>query len=335
MTTEPMLILVDGNNLAWAGYHALRRSMNPETPAEKVRTALLGLTQATLGLVVRGGLPPASGAPAAIARRNAGNVSGLFVAFDEGRPLLSRGIWPAYQTSRESDPQFAQNEVHIVEAIRQFSEMAKMLPIDVARGINTEADDLLAHRALSWPGAVRISSSDRDFMQLVSDRVSIYSPIKRVVIDLENFDEHAAPKSASGERVVFPRERYLDYRAASGDTSDDLPGLPGLGTLGAARILQMYTLDEVLAEPVYAARALGRQNAKLSSVLRSGQGAEIVARNRILMDLRLAAARYESIDEMTVPGSFDEAGFRHWLGEQRLAGLDTEAAVIAMSAFAG
>jgi 5'-3' exonuclease len=330
-----MLLLVDGNNLAWAGYHALRRSMNPVTPAEKVRTALLGLTQATLGLVVRGGEPPSSGAPAAIARKNAGRVAGLFVAFDEGRPLLRRTIWPAYQTGRESDPQFAQNEVHIVEAIRQFSAMARMLPITVAQGVNTEADDLIAHRVLDWPGPARISSSDRDFLQLIGERVSIYSPIKRLVIDLANFDSQAAPKSASGEQVVFPRERYLDYRAASGDTSDDLPGIPGLGTLGAARLLAKAPLDEYLAEPVLAARALGRQNVRLSGALRSGEAATVVARNRVLMDLRAAAARYPGIDEMMTVGQFDEAGFRAWLAEQRLAGLDTEAAVIAMSALAG
>jgi 5'-3' exonuclease len=261
-------------------------------------------------------------------------VAGLFVAFDEGRPLLRRSIWPAYQTGRESDPQFAENEVHIVEAIRQFSEMARMLPIDVARGINTEADDLIAHRVLSWHGAARISSSDRDFLQLVDERVSIYSPIKRLVVDLSNFDDQAAPKSASGEQVVFPRERYLDYRVASGDSSDDLPGIPGLGTLGAARMLAMAPLDDYLAEPVLAARALGRQNARLSTALRSGEAAQVIARNRVLMNLRSAAARYEGIDEMVTSGQFDEAGFRAWLTEQRLAGLDTEAAVIAMSALA-
>jgi 5'-3' exonuclease len=334
MEPSGLSIFVDGNNLAWAGYHALRRSMEPTTPAEKVRTALLGLTQASLGLAVRGGLPPSSVAPAALARRNAGRVAGLFVAFDEGRPHMRRSIWPAYQTGRESDPQFAQNEVHIVEAIRQFSKMAAMLPISVAQGKNTEADDLIAHAVVHSGGPARIASSDRDFMQLVDERVSIYSPIKRIVVDVSNFDEQAAPKTATGQQVVFPLERYLDYRAASGDSSDDLPGLPGLGTLGAARLLAFAPLDAYLEEPLLAARALGRMNARLGAALASGEAAQIVARNRVLMDLRAAAARYDTIDEMVVTGSWDEAGFRAWLAEQRIAGLDTEAAVIAMTALA-
>jgi hypothetical protein len=212
--------------------------------------------------------------------------------------------------------------------------MATMLPITTAQGVNTEADDLIAFTVLASAGPVRIASSDRDFLQLVDERVSIYSPIKRLVVDLDSFAGQAAPKTSSGEQIFFPRERYLDYRAASGDVSDDLPGLPGLGTVGAARLLAMAPLDDYLAEPVLAARALGRSNARLGAVLRSGEGAQIVARNRVLMDLRAAAARYESIDSMLKTGSYDEMGFRHWLGEQKIGGLDTEAALIAMAPLA-
>ncbi|MGD9933751.1 MAG: hypothetical protein AB7T37_08515 [Dehalococcoidia bacterium] len=332
---EPLLLIADGNNLAWAGYHALRRSMNPETPEQRVRTALLGLTGSALGLAVRAGEPPSPGSPAATARKNAGRVAGLVVAFDEGRPLFRRSIWPAYQTGRESDSQFVDNEVHIVEAIRQFSEMATMLPITIARGVNTEADDLMAFAALHASARVRIASTDRDFLQLVGERISIYSTVKRVVVDVDNFDEHVAPKTTSGDLVTFPRERYLDYRAASGDTSDDLPGIPGLGTIGAARLLQHAPLDEYLEHPMRAAGALGRANAKLEAVLYSGEATAIVARNRQLMDLRLAASRFDTIDHMATRGSWDEPAFRAWFKEQRISGLDLEATVIAMSALAG
>ncbi|MFN0094663.1 MAG: hypothetical protein ACKVVT_07780 [Dehalococcoidia bacterium] len=325
-----MLIIADGNNLAWAGFHALRRSMEPQTPHEKVRCALLGLTQSVLGLVVRAGEPPTAADPVRLAQRNAGKVTGLAVVFDEGRPLRRRLVWPTYQTGREGDPSFRENEVHILEAIRQFSEMAAMLPATVARGINTEADDLAAFLTVHAAGAVRIASSDRDFMQLLDERVSLYSPIKRVVITTANFDEHAAPKDAKGVAAPFPRERYLDYRAASGDTSDDLPGIPGLGTLGAAKLLAMYPLDDYLEEPLLTARALGRTNAKLISAIKSGEAAQTVARNRVLMDLRAAAARYDTLDGMRTAGAWDESGFRAWFHEQRIAGLELSAAVVAM-----
>ena len=330
-----MFIIADGNNLAWAGYHGLRRFMASETPAEKVRCALLGLTQSALGLAVRGGEPPMQGRPEYTASIFAGRVTRMAVAFDEGRPLRRRIIYPPYQTGRESDPSFAQNEIHILEAIRQFSEMARMLPVTIARGINTEADDLISFMTLAADGPVRIASTDRDFLQLVDARVTIYSTVKRVVIDTDNFDAQAAPRTASGETVVFPRERYLDYRVASGDSSDDLPGIPGLGTVGAARLLAMAPLDDYLADPALAARALGRQNARLSTALRSGEATQIVARNRVLMDLRAAAARYETIDDMVTTGTWDETGFRAWVADQRIAGMEIEAAVRAMAIVAG
>ena len=332
--TLAVFIIADGNNLAWAGYHALRRSMPIDTPAQKIRVALLGLTQSVLGLAVRGGEPPEAGAPGAIARRNAGKATRLAIAFDHGRPLRRRIVWPQYQMGRESDPQFAENEVHILAAIAQFIEMAKMLPVEIYRGVNTEADDLIAYAVLHSEGLVRVASSDRDFLQLVDERMSIYSPLKRVVVDLTNFDDQAAPRSADKKPVYFPRERYLDYRAASGDTSDDLPGIPGLGTIGAARLLAMFPLDEYLAEPVLAGRALGRQNLRLSQALRSGEAATVVARNRVLMDLRAAAARYESLEEMTQVGAWDEQAFRAWFTGQRIAGLELEAAVRAMEGVA-
>ena len=329
-----MFLIADGNNLAWAGFHALRRFMASETPEEKTRCALVGLTQSVLGAAIRGGEAPEAGAPGAIAKKYAGRVTRLAVAFDEGRPLRRRLVWPTYQLSRESDPSFAENERFILDAITQFREMAQMLPIEVYRGENTEADDLIAFATVHSEGPVRIASTDRDFMQLLDERVSIYSPVKRVVITTENFAEQAAPRTADKTPIFFPRERYLDYRVASGDASDDLPGIPGLGTVGAARLLAAAPLDAYLEDPSRATQALGRSNVRLLAALRN-EGPEIVARNRVLMDLRAAAARYESLDEMTQTGVWDEQGFRAWVSEQRIAGMEVDAASRAMASVAG
>ena len=328
-----MFLIADGNNLAWAGFHALRRFMASETPAEKTRCALVGLTQSVLGAAIRGGEPPEAGAPGAIARKYAGRVTRLAVAFDEGRPIRRRIVWPRYQLSRESDPNFAENEAFVLEAIAQFTAMARMLPVEVYRGVNTEADDLIACATVNSDGPVRIASTDRDFMQLLDERVSIYSPVKRVVITTENFDEQAAPRTADKTPIFFPRERYLDYRVASGDASDDLPGIPGLGTVGAARLLAAAPLDAYLEDPSRATQALGRSNVRLLAALRN-EGPGVVARNRVLMDLRAAAARYESLDGMVQTGTWAEAGFRAWVMEQRIAGVEVEAASRAMGALA-
>lgn len=324
---RPVFLIADGNNMAWAGFHALRKAMGSETPEAKTRATLLGLTQSVLGFGSRGGEPPTPGRNDGTASLFANPVTRLAVAFDHGRPLRRRTIYPGYQLGRESNPSFADNEEYVLAAIDQFIEMAAMLPVEIVRGVNTEADDLAAWLVLHSEAPVRIGSTDRDFLQLVDDRVSIYSPVKRLVIDTANFAEAASPRTADGTPVTFPRERYLEYRVASGDASDDLPGIPGVGVVTAARLLAKAPLDAYFDDPRLAEKVLGRRNVKLEAALRDDATLAIVARNRMLMDLRLAAQRYEHIDDMHAVGRWDEQGFRAWVADQRIAALDVEAAV--------
>jgi len=328
-----MLLVVDGNNVTWAGFHALRRPMGADTPEKKVRAALLGLTQSVIGFAVRAGEPPQArpAAQAGLFDLEQQRVSELIVAFDKGRPLRRRGIFPPYQTGREGDPSFMENETYVLAAITQFTEMAAALPVTILRGENTEADDLIsAAIAQSWTAA-RIASTDKDFLQLVDDRVSIYSPVKRLVVTTENFTEATAPRSSDEQPVAFPRERYLDYRVASGDASDNLPGIPGVGNLSAARLLAANPLDAYLAQPPLASAVLGRKNTRLEASLASGEAQEIAHRNRTLMDLRAAAANYSDLAPYTSTGAWSETAFRSWVAEQRIAALEVESAVACLS----
>ncbi len=329
---EHVFIIADGNNIAWAGFHSLRRAMGAETPEEYVRAALLGLTQSVAGLVVRAAEAPAEpGRPPSSA---ANVVTGAAVVFDEGRPVRRRSLFPAYQTGRESDPNFMDNEQYVLEGIRQFSEMSAWLPIAVYRGVNTEADDLVAALTLSLDGPVRIASTDRDFLQLVDERVSIYSPVKRLVITTENFEDATAPRASDGTPTPFPRERYLDYRVASGDASDNLPGIPGVGTLTAAKLVAAAPIADFIGNPRLLLRVLARRNARIESAFARGEAEEAITRNRMLMDLRLAAQSYPDLDPYRVSGTWDEASFRHWCTDQRIAALDLDSTCRAFAAIA-
>jgi 5'-3' exonuclease len=329
-----MLLVVDGNNVAWAGFHALRRPMGADTPEQFVRAALLGLTQSVVGFAVRAGEPPEAGVSrpggqAGLFAQESTHTSALTIAFDEGRPLRRRALYPPYQTGRESDGNFMEYEKYVVEAIGQFSEMAKtMLPVRILRGVNTEADDLIATAVLNHATTPsRICSTDRDFLQLVDERISIYSPVKRLVITPENFAEATAPKASDGSAVAFPRERYLDYRVASGDASDNLPGIPGIGALSAAKLVAAAPLDDYLANPHLVPRVLGRKSARIDTAFSSGEAAEAISRNRELMDLRLASKNYPSLTTYESWGTWDEASFRTWVKDQRVSALEIESAV--------
>jgi 5'-3' exonuclease len=329
-----MFLIADGNNLAWAGFHALRRPMKADTPERKMRAALVGLTQMFLGIVARGAEPPLATGQQPFP--DPFPISRAAIVFDEGRPLRRRRIFPGYQVGREGDPNFIDNEPFVVGAIETFMEAAIALPIEVLRGKNTEADDLMAALALqSGETPVRVASTDRDFLQLVDERLSIYAPVKRMVIDASNFEDAVAPKMSDGTPVPFPRERYLDYRALSGDASDNLPGVPGVGALGAARLLAFAALDTYFDDPGQVSIALGRKNAKLEAAFAGGTAAEIIERNRTMMDLRLAAKSYADLDEYSQAGRWDETVFREWSREQRIAGVENTSLVRAMEALAG
>jgi DNA polymerase-1 len=262
-------------------------------------------------------------------------VTGIAVVFDHGRPLRRRSIYPPYQTGREGQPAFIDNEPYVLAAIDQFTESAlRCMPITILRGENTEADDLAAALTLQTPGPVRIASSDRDFLQLLDERVSIFSFIKKLVIDHGNFDDEVMPRPKDGPPVVFPRERFLDYRAMSGDSSDDLPGIPGVGSLTAARLLGVRPLDEYLADPSRIEPALGRANRKVEVAFRDGTAAAVIARNRQLMDLRAAAQRYADLGLYRRDGAWDEPAFRAWLDELRAARLDVDGAVATIAGVA-
>jgi 5'-3' exonuclease len=314
--------------------------MGADTPEKKLRAALLGLTQSVVGLAVRAGEPPDDGRA-----RRAGQASmfdaaprrltRLVVAFDQGRPVRRRGIYPPYQTGREGDPSFMENEQYVLSAIGQFIELSADLPLTVLRGTNTEADDLISAAVHQAPeDEVRIASTDKDFLQLVDERVSIYATVKRLVIHTGNFVAAACPRDSSDTPVEFPRGRYLDYRAASGDASDNLPGIPGVGTLSAARLLASAPLDAYLDDASLAASVLGRRNARIETAITSGEARAAVERNRQLMDLRLAARNYPDLAPYSREGRWDEQDFRARVKEERISGLDLETSVAALAAIA-
>ncbi len=331
-----MLLLLDGNNLAWAGYYGLERAMRPEDAERRRRVALVGLASMALGAIGRAGEPPAAGPPAKNAAQaslfdqapptKAGKqtLTRVAICFDQGRPLRRREMFPAYQTGREGDPKFVENEPTILAAIDEFAAMcAAMLPVEVLRGENTEADDLIAGLVHHNPRiAKRIVSTDRDFLQLVGPKTTVYAPVKKVVIGEDNFDAEAMPKTSSGEIVTFPRTRFLDYRALTGDPSDNLPGVLGIGPLSAAKLLAAGSLDGYFGQPDAVRAALGRKSAAVEAAFADGTAQAIVARNRTLMDLRLGAPCWDDLPSCTTPGRWDRHAFETWLDEQRITSVE-------------
>jgi DNA polymerase-1 len=276
-----VFLIIDGNNLAWAGYYALERAMKPADDDRRARVAMLGLTTTVLGAIARGGDPPDMPATTQITR--------VAVCFDEGRPLRRRKVFPPYQTGRERDPKFMRNEPINLGAIDEFTRVATTtLPIEILRDRNTEADDLIAGLADCYRGeAIRIVSTDRDFLQLVDATTTVYSPVKKLLVHQSNVFTALGVKPVRGRETPFARRQLVDYRALIGDTSDDVPGVAGVGPTTAAALLGAGPLDDLFGD----------------------------AR----MDLRLPSPCWEKLDDVTSRGHWDRPAFESWLKDEKLS----------------
>jgi DNA polymerase-1 len=312
---EAMFLLLDGNNLAWAGYYALERAMKPEDDERRHRVALLGLAGMVLGSIARAGEAPGDESTAKT------KLTRVALCFDEGRPLRRRAIFPEYQLARDNDAKFTTNEPTILGAIDEFCGVAeRCLPIEVLHDENTEADDLIAGLVLKNPKVQkRIISNDRDFLQLLDTKTTVYQPVKKAVVGADGAIAALALKPNA-----FPRGRIVQYRALTGDPSDNVPGVPGVGSLSAAKLLARAPVERYYGDSRAVREALGRRSDVVEIAFRDGLAQAVVERNCALMDLRLPSPVWDRIDAATTRGEWDRAAFEAWLDAEKLRAVERE-----------
>lgn len=161
----------------------------------------------------------------------------IAVAFDVSRDTFRSRMYPEYKATRaKTPPEFAGQ----VELIKQILEA---LNIAVVTADGFEADDILATLAHASSVPVSIVSGDRDSFQLIKDDVTILYP-KKGMSDLAIMNAAAVE-----EKYGVPPERYRDLAALVGESSDNLPGVPGVGPKTAAKwIVQYGSLEAILAD---------------------------------------------------------------------------------------
>lgn len=160
------------------------------------------------------------------------------VAFDAGRQSFRTEVLPSYKGTRESSPEPFKGQVPLIK------EILETLHIPALEREGVEADDIFATLATQGAAAgmeVLVCSGDRDSFQLVSPDVTVLYP-KRGVSELARMDPAAVV-----EKYGVAPERYPDLAALVGETSDNLPGIPGVGPKTAAKWITTYgDLDGLL-----------------------------------------------------------------------------------------
>ncbi|KAJ8146534.1 hypothetical protein OY671_000391 [Metschnikowia pulcherrima] len=153
------------------------------------------------------------------------------VAFDAGRQSFRTEISPSYKGTRESTPEPFRGQVPLIKEISETSH----IPTLEREGY--EADDIFATLATQGAAAgmeVLVCSGDRDSFQLVGPDVTVLYP-KKGVSELARMDSAAVV-----EKYGVPPERYPDLAALVGETSDNSPGIPGVGPKTAAKWITAY-----------------------------------------------------------------------------------------------
>ncbi|HEX4687666.1 MAG TPA: DNA polymerase I, partial [Nocardioides sp.] len=281
-TARPRLLLLDGHSLAYRAFFALPVE-NFSTTTGQHTNAVFGFTSMLIN-VLRDEQP-----------------THIAVAFDKSRQTFRLQEYAEYKAKRNKTPEEFSSQLPLI------NEVLDALRIKHLAKDGYEADDIIATlvtQALSEGFEVLILSGDRDAFQLVTQNSTVLYPM-RGVSELARM----TPAAVEERYGVLP-QRYPDLAAIVGESSDNLPGVPGVGPGFAARWLKEYDgLDGVIAHADLITGKKGEAlREHLGDVIRNRRLNELVRD----LDLELAPAdlEAESWDRQLVHTLFDSLEFR-------------------------
>jgi len=210
------LYLIDGNSYFYRAFHAIRSLSNSKGFPTN---AIYGFTNMIFKII-------REKKPGAIA-----------IVFDSPVPTERHRIYEQYKAHRPEMPSDLALQIPFMkEIIKAFNMPAFEMP-------GYEADDIIctiAKKAAAQGAGVFIVSGDKDMMQAVGNGIRIYDPMKDVIID----------EAYVVERFALPPERVPELMALTGDASDNIPGVKGIGEKTARELLlKSGGLDEILNDP--------------------------------------------------------------------------------------
>ncbi len=213
----PQFLILDGHSLAYRAFHGL--------PVENFATSSGQHTNAVYGFVSMLSNVLKDKKP-----------THLVVAFDVSRQTFRSERYPEYKATRAKTPPEFKGQVELIK------QVLESLNISVVTADGFEADDILATLAKSCDFPVSIVSGDRDSFQLIDERVTILYP-RKGMSDLVLM----TPDAVFEKYGVTPKQ-YRSLAALVGESSDNLPGVPGVGPKTAAKwIAEFGEIENIIA----------------------------------------------------------------------------------------
>ena len=204
----------------------------------------------------------------------------IAVIFDKGSHTFRNDIYDKYKANREAMPEDLRPQMPLT----RLATAAFNIACEEMAGY--EADDIiatLATQARSLGGKCTIISSDKDLMQLVGDGVEMFDAMKNKIIDRDGVFEKFG---------VFP-ERVIDVQALAGDSTDNVPGAPGIGIKTAALLINEFGDLEALLERAGEIKQPKRREALINFV-------EQIKLSKRLVELDISTPIDFTIDDLEV-----------------------------------
>jgi len=281
MAGDGPLFLLDGNSLVFRAFFALPTDL--ATTGGQVTNAVLGFSSIFVNLL------------------RDHDPSGVAVAFDRPEPTFRDELVSDYKGNRPDVPDL------LIPQFRLVRDVLKALAIVCVEKVGYEADDILATLATEARDAGRdvvVVTGDRDCFQLVENPHVKVMYTRRGISDTVIYDE-----AGIEERYGVPTRSYPLLAALRGDTSDNLPGVPGVGDKTAAKLVSSYGDIDAIFEHA------GEQTPKLRQSLidHEQQVRANAAVTPLVRDLELDVG----IGDLAL-GKWDPAEVKHVFGELEL-----------------
>jgi len=239
MSDQKRLFLVDAYALIFRGYYAFIK--NPTINSKGMDTsAILGFTNSLLDVIKRE------------------RPDHLAVCFDKGGSDLRNEMFPDYKANRDATPDAIKIAVPHIMSILE----AMHIPIMVKEGF--EADDVigtLAKKAEKEGYKIFMVTPDKDFAQLVSENIFMYRPVFG-----GGYETWGIPEVQKKFEVESPLQ-VIDFLGMMGDSSDNIPGLPGVGEKTAKKFLAAYGSMEGLLANTHELKGKMKENIEANKEL--------------------------------------------------------------------
>lgn len=210
------LYLVDGSAYVYRAFHAVRGLANSKGMPTN---AVFGFTRMLIKLI----------------QERSPRLLGIY--FDAKGPTFRHEIFSAYKANRPPMPE------ELVVQLPYIKKVTRGFRIPAIELAGYEADDLIgtcARKAAAQGHNVVLVTGDKDFLQLVDDRISIWDPMKETVIDLGRIHDD----------YQLEPVQIIDMMGLAGDSADNVPGVPGVGPKTALKLIQTFGSMEALYERI-------------------------------------------------------------------------------------